>query len=302
MQPLLCAHRSSIAHEEIIGFMMISSHVWQESQKSNALSVGRSSENVQSIQMASNALSKWCRIGTNYTEASWFRTHLPRDGRLSLECSSLTQRGAVGKSTADWRTRYSRLMRTEGKQKRIMTHGQVKKACHEDPGTLHFLQVDAWDMFDWEIIGWVSSELRCCGQRWLKRSSFWSSGHYRGWRGWSENCFLLGLPLGSGCWCRSHQPISSQPFLKQECLYMFKVAPPWNKRLELLIAKCRAHPRKSSKWGCAAYLSTQKSLSLAKNFQIASRTGFINGPLCFSLLSVLMIWWYGWYWMREWLS
>ena len=114
------------------------------------------------------------RIGVNYTEASWFRTHLPRDGRLSLECFSLNQRGAVGKSTTDWRTRYSRLMRTEGKQKRIMTHGQAKKACHEDPGTLHFLQVDAWDMFDWEI-GWVSSEFRCCGQRWLKRSSFWSS-------------------------------------------------------------------------------------------------------------------------------
>lgn len=140
---------------------------------------------------------------------------------------------------------------------------------------------------------------RCLGYVWLRNwlsvqwiSMLWPemietifvlifTGHYWGWRGWSENCFLLGLPLGSGCWCRSHryQPISSQPFLKQECLYIFKVAPPWNKRLELLIAKCRAHPRKCSKWGCAACLSTQKSLSFAENFQIASRTGFIDGPL-----------------------
>jgi len=75
---------------------------------------------------------------------------------------------------------------------------------------------------------------RCLGYVWLRNwlSVQWTSmlwlemietifvliftGHYWGWRGWSENCFLLGLPLGSGCWCRSHQPISSQPFLKQK--------------------------------------------------------------------------------------
>ena len=40
--------------------------MWQESQKSNALSVGRGSENVQNIQMTSNAISKWCRIAVSF--------------------------------------------------------------------------------------------------------------------------------------------------------------------------------------------------------------------------------------------
>ncbi len=181
----------------------------------------------------------------------------------------------------------------------------------------------------WESMSWGSWNIalpsgRCLGYVWLRNwlSVQWTSmlrpemietifvlsftGHYWGWRGRSENCFLLGLPLGSGCWCRSHLLISSQPFLKQECLYMFKVAPLWNKRLEFLIAKCRAHPRKCSK-GFAAHLNIQL-LSLVKHLQIVFFWNWFcwHMDLCFSwlsLLPVLMIWWYGyWHWMREWLA